>query len=168
MILANKWFCSPQDPDMEPDILIAEFLAGYYGEIASPFVRLYMDTMHAAVDETNDVVVACCMGPPEGIHKKYLTNMALITSAQAFTDAATALAQHSDPKTAVYEARVARARMANLYTVLVKHQPTNPLHCTVVILSSIRIDFMGAFISGGGTSFAAWPQTCRWHGRWPR
>ena len=42
------------DPTMQPDVLIDEFLGGYYGVLGSPFIRLYMDTMHAAVDETND------------------------------------------------------------------------------------------------------------------
>jgi len=44
--------------------------------------------------------------------------MALLTSAKAFTDASTALARQNDPQAKVYLARVARARMANLYTVL--------------------------------------------------
>jgi hypothetical protein len=74
--------------------------------------------MHAAVDETNDSVVACCTPPPAEVNKPYLTNMALLTSAKAFSDASVALANSADPKAAVYAARVNRARMANLYTVL--------------------------------------------------
>eukprot|EP01051_Picozoa_sp_SAG22_P030597 SAG22_NODE_11954_length_462_cov_0.867769_1_plen_95_part_10 len=86
------------DPTMQPDVLITEFLSGYYGELGSPFIRLYMDTMHAAVDETSDSVVACCMPPPAGVNKPYLTNMALLTSAKAFTDANKALAKSTDPR----------------------------------------------------------------------
>jgi len=60
------------DPSLDPDTLISEFLLGYYGPVASPFIRLYMDTMHAAVDETGDSVVACCMPPPAGVNKPCL------------------------------------------------------------------------------------------------
>ena len=35
----------------------------YYGQ-AAPFVRLYMDTMHSAVDETGHVLRSCCVRPP--------------------------------------------------------------------------------------------------------
>ena len=71
------------DPTLDPDVLIAEFLAGYYGK-AAPFVRLYMDTMHAAVDETDHFLRSCCVQPPAGIEKSFLTPMALLTSATAF------------------------------------------------------------------------------------
>ena len=37
------------DPTQDPDALISEFLIGYYSELGAPFVRKYMDTMHAAV-----------------------------------------------------------------------------------------------------------------------
>ena len=106
------------DPTLDPDTLIAEFLSGYYGSTASPFIRLYMDTMHDSVVKTNDTVVACCMPPPAGVNKAYLTPDALLTSAKAFTDASAALSKEDNDKSGVYEARVARARMANLYTVL--------------------------------------------------
>ena len=71
------------DPTLDPDVLIAEFLAGYYGK-AAPFVRLYMDTMHAAVDETDHFLRSCCVQPPAGTEKSFLTPMALLTSATAF------------------------------------------------------------------------------------
>eukprot|EP01043_Picozoa_sp_COSAG02_P035846 COSAG02_NODE_2592_length_8465_cov_2.118695_7_plen_42_part_00 len=32
------------DPALDHDVLISEFLSGYYGS-AAPFIRLYMDTM---------------------------------------------------------------------------------------------------------------------------
>ena len=35
------------DPTAQPDALISEFLAGYYSEIASPFIRLYMVRLKA-------------------------------------------------------------------------------------------------------------------------
>jgi hypothetical protein len=79
-----------------------------------------MDTMVAAVHETNSTVKsAMTVGPPLGVLKPYLTPMALLTSARAFTDASSASAKNSsDPKVKVYQARVQRARMANMYTVL--------------------------------------------------
>jgi hypothetical protein len=52
------------------------------------------------------------------MNKAYLTPDALLTSAKAFTDASAALAKEDNDKSGVYGARVARARMANLYTVL--------------------------------------------------
>ena len=91
------------------------------GPVASSFIRLYMDTMHAAVrdvDRTSRYDLQEFMPPPGGVNKGYLSPMALLTAAKAFTGASTALAKDSDPKAEVYEARVARARMANLYTVL--------------------------------------------------
>jgi hypothetical protein len=56
------------DPSLDPDKLISEFLSGYYQD-AAPFVRLYMDTMHAAVSSTKHFLKACCVQPPAGIHK---------------------------------------------------------------------------------------------------
>ena len=44
-VLANMMW----DPTQDPDALISEFLIGYYSELGAPFVRKYMDTMHAAV-----------------------------------------------------------------------------------------------------------------------
>jgi hypothetical protein len=67
------------DPTLDSDALITEFLDGYYGH-AAPFVRLYMDTMHAAVDETGHFLRACCTGPPAGIEKSYLTPMVRLSA----------------------------------------------------------------------------------------
>jgi hypothetical protein len=75
-----------------------------------------MDTMHAAVDETGSLLVACCTPPPAGIHKAYLTPLALLVSATAFDEGHTALAHTPSP--AVFTARLSKASMAILYTVL--------------------------------------------------
>ena len=106
------------DVSLDPDQLISEFLTGYYGTVAGPFIRLYMDTMHASVDATGYHLLACCTAPPAGVEKAYLTPMALLVSAGAFADAVTALNATADPKAAVHRERVERASMANLYTVL--------------------------------------------------
>ena len=102
------------DPTLNPEVLVSEFIDGYYGN-AAPFVRLYMDTMHAAVDETGHFLRACCVQPPTGIHKSYLTPMALLESATAFNEAASAL---SKPADAEQRARVERASMAITYVFL--------------------------------------------------
>eukprot|EP01051_Picozoa_sp_SAG22_P024905 SAG22_NODE_7124_length_773_cov_1.053412_3_plen_71_part_01 len=68
------------DPSLDPDLLVTEFLDGYY-EDAAPFVRRYMDTMHATVKETGHFLKACCVQPPVGIHKSYLAPTALLQSA---------------------------------------------------------------------------------------
>lgn len=101
------------NPSLDHELLISEFLDGYYGT-ASPFVRLYMDTMHAAVDETEHFLRACCVGPPLGVHKSYLTPMALLTSATAFRDGLHSL----KPADTVYRERVERASMAVSYVFL--------------------------------------------------
>lgn len=101
------------DPSLDHDLLISEFLDGYYST-ASPFVRLYMDTMHAAVDETGHFLKACCVGPPDGIHKSYLTPMALLTSGGAFKDGLRSL----DSADTVFHERVERASMAVSYVFL--------------------------------------------------
>lgn len=42
------------NPAVDDLALIQEFLTNYYG-LAAPFVQLYMDTVHGAIDETNYV-----------------------------------------------------------------------------------------------------------------
>jgi hypothetical protein len=97
------------DPSLDPDELISEFLVGYYG-VAAPFIRKYMDTMHAAVKETQFFLRITVT---TDAWQNYLTPMALLVSAKAFADASTALS--SNPVTI---RRVARAAQANLYTAL--------------------------------------------------
>jgi hypothetical protein len=101
------------DPSLDPDTLIAEFLTGYYGS-AVPFVRTYMDTMHAAVKTTGHFLKACCVQPPAGTHKSFLTPMALLKSATAFEQALAAL----KPAEAALAERVERASMAVSYVFL--------------------------------------------------
>jgi hypothetical protein len=105
------------DVSLNPDQLISEFLNGYYGEVGAPFVRLYMDTMHAAIDETGYHLLACCTPPPAGVNKPFLTPLALLVSARAFADAMTALNATGGAKAVVYGKRIERASMANIYTV---------------------------------------------------
>eukprot|EP01052_Picozoa_sp_SAG31_P027932 SAG31_NODE_2654_length_5292_cov_2.266898_4_plen_372_part_00 len=101
------------DPTLDPTTLITEFLDGYY-RAASPFIRLYMDTMHAAVDETAHFLRACCVQPPAGIHKTFLTPLALLESASAFKEGLAAL----KPTEAKLIERVERASMAISYVFL--------------------------------------------------
>jgi hypothetical protein len=46
------------DPTQEPDVLIAEFLAAYYGG-AAVYIEQYMQTMHQALVETNYTRAQC-------------------------------------------------------------------------------------------------------------
>lgn len=101
------------DPSLDPDILITEFLDGYY-EQAGPYIRRYMDTMHEAVNETCPVRGAYIIQPPAGILKCYLTPKALLTSATAFKDGLNAL----NPSQSAVRGRVRRASMAVSYVVL--------------------------------------------------
>ena len=119
------------DPSLDHDLLISEFLDGYYGK-ASTFVRLYMDTMHAAVDETKHFLKACCVGPPDGIHKSYLTPMALLTSANAFKDGLRSL----NPADTVFHERVERASMAVSYVFLWRWDELRAFAKNVSTLSS--------------------------------
>ena len=68
-VLANMMW----DPTQDPDALISEFLIGYYSELGAPFVRKYMDTMHAAVSLSPcrfycplHTVAFCCLGDARG------------------------------------------------------------------------------------------------------
>jgi hypothetical protein len=68
-----------------------------------------MDTMHAAVDETGAFLKSCCLQPPAGIHKEFLTPMALLESATAFNEGVAAVSASAEAK---HRARVERASMA--------------------------------------------------------
>lgn len=113
------------DPTLDPNALISEFLDGYYGTSGASFVRLYMVTMHNAINNTVCPLVGNCLGmpPPAGVHKTYLTPNALLVSASAFSDGVNALTNvtgtpSAKAKAAVYRARLERASMAILYPVL--------------------------------------------------
>ena len=73
-----------------------------------------METMHAAVNSSGYFLDFECMGPSAGVHKPYLTPSALLESATAFHKGLDAIA--SGPQK--YQVRLARASMANLYTIL--------------------------------------------------
>jgi hypothetical protein len=73
-------------PHRDPLILIDEFLEGYYSVAGAPFVRRYMDIMHAAVDETGFFLHTCCTAAPAGTAKAYLHPMSLIASSQALLE----------------------------------------------------------------------------------
>ena len=45
------------DPSLDHEVLISEFLSGYYGS-AAPFIRLYMDTMVSSCLVTRDTLHA--------------------------------------------------------------------------------------------------------------
>ncbi len=45
------------DPSLDHEVLISEFLSGYYGS-AAPFIRLYMDTMVSSCFATLDTLHA--------------------------------------------------------------------------------------------------------------
>ena len=79
------------DVSLDPEALIAEFLLAYYGPVAAKYIRLYMDTMHAAVKQTGYFLKACCVHPPAGVKQAFLTPEAVLASAKAFEDARTAL-----------------------------------------------------------------------------
>eukprot|EP01043_Picozoa_sp_COSAG02_P020898 COSAG02_NODE_1044_length_15004_cov_106.824287_4_plen_304_part_00 len=126
-------------PTQDPLVLISEFLDGYYSE-GAPFVRcvsciclacsvrflhvvrfltdqlfdartVYMDTMHAAVDETNFYLHTCCTAAPKGTSKAYLHPMSLITSAQALLAGERATSGEA-------KKRIIKASMSVLYPIL--------------------------------------------------
>lgn len=61
-VMAEKMW----DPSLDHDVLIEEFLSGYY-QAAAPFVRLYMDTMVGTCSfflcmDITDFLNLCCHG----------------------------------------------------------------------------------------------------------
>eukprot|EP01052_Picozoa_sp_SAG31_P009791 SAG31_NODE_523_length_14545_cov_4.805067_8_plen_384_part_00 len=115
------------DASLDPDTLIAEFLLAYYGR-AAKYIRLYMDTMHAAVKQTNYFLKACCMHPPAGVKQAFLTPEAVLASAKAFEDARTVLEHQREQQqqqvvvanttVAKQIERVERAMMGTTYVIL--------------------------------------------------
>ena len=71
-----------------------------------------MEAMHAAINSSDYFLDFECMGPLEGVHKPYLTSIALLESATAFATGLTTTA--SGPEK--YRVWLARASMGNLYT----------------------------------------------------
>ncbi|GMH95860.1 hypothetical protein TL16_g13243, partial [Triparma laevis f. inornata] len=71
------------NPDIDDASLINEFLTNYFGSDVAPFVVTYMKTMEDSVDDTKFY-----MGESFGVTADFLTPAALLTSGQAFKDAA--------------------------------------------------------------------------------
>ena len=92
---------------LNPDDLIKEFLAGYFGK-AAPFIRTYMDTMHGSIADTNYYMHEGV--PPDA---PFLTPMAVLTSAQAFQDALKVVS-------GVQKSRVDIAKVSIYYTALLR------------------------------------------------
>lgn len=72
---------------------------------------------HAAVEETDHFLRSCCVPPPTGVNKTYLTPMALLESATAFKEALAAIPV-SAQNAARLIGRVERASMAISYVML--------------------------------------------------
>ena len=72
---------------------------------------VYMDTMHAAVDETNFYLHTCCTAAPKGTSKAYLHPMSLITSAQALLAGERATSGEA-------KQRIIKVSMSVLYPIL--------------------------------------------------
>lgn len=81
------------------------------GSVWRRVCTVYMDIMHAAVDETNFYLHTCCTAAPKGTSKAYLHPMSLITSAQALL--AGERATSGEPKK-----RIIKAAMSVLYPIL--------------------------------------------------
>ena len=99
------WNC--RDPSQDDRKLISEFLDAYYGK-AAPFVRLYMDTMHGSISDTN-----FWMGEGFPLDAAFLTPIALLTSATAFVDGRATV-------TGLELERLNRAAMAVYYPILMR------------------------------------------------
>ena len=86
-----------------------------YGQEAAPFIKVYLDTMHASVVATGHYLKACCLNPPVGTHKSFLTPEALLTAAAAFKKAAAVVDSAAGPSRL---SRIERASMAVTYVFL--------------------------------------------------
>lgn len=98
------------DPLQDDLALIKNFLNHYYGARAAPFVRLYMDTMHASIADTGYYM-------REGFdhYAAFLTPVALLTSADALNHA---LALSSNGS--IFHQRVELVMMAIYYPILLR------------------------------------------------
>lgn len=96
---------------LDPDAVITEFLAGYFGP-AAPYVRLYLDTFHGAIADTNYY-----MHESVPTDAPFLTPMALLTGGQAFAEA---LVDLKKTPGSAYTARVDTAKIAVYYVVLLR------------------------------------------------
>jgi len=98
------------NPDMDVDIIIDDFLAGYYGP-AAPFIRKYIDTMHDALEQTNGSL-GIYGYPYDGINT-YLTPELIKQYEQIFDDAETSVNSNNE-----YLNRVKIARLPLEFAIL--------------------------------------------------
>lgn len=97
------------DVSLDPKGVITEFLEGYFGA-AAPFIRLYMDTYHGAIADTGFY-----MHENVPVTAPYLTPIATLTSAQAFSNALSATADDT-----VRQERVHVAKVSVYYVLLLR------------------------------------------------
>ena len=95
------------DPTQDDRAVITEFLNGYYGQ-AAPYVRLYMDTMHGSISDTE-----FWMGEGFPLDAPFLTPVALLTSASAFVHGRSVVS-------GVELERLNRAAMAVYFPILMR------------------------------------------------
>lgn len=99
------------NPDLDIDELLKEFTTGYYQE-AGPFVKKYIDLIHAKIQEDNDFFLFL-YGDPSEAFSSYLNPELLGEYAQLFDEAEKAVAH----KPEVIE-RVKMARLGIDYAIL--------------------------------------------------
>jgi hypothetical protein len=89
--------------------MIAEFLPGYFGKSAAPFIRRYMSTFIDSIANTNDGYIKI------GCHwnNSFLTPRALLTGGTAFKNASTVAKLQ-------YRARVEAAKISVTFVVLLR------------------------------------------------
>jgi len=98
------------DPSQDDETLIATFLEAYYSPKVAPFIRLYMDTMHGSIADTEYY-----MRENFDEHAAFLTPLAVLTAAEALTHARTLTAPGSR-----YRERVDVAKLAIYYPMLLR------------------------------------------------
>jgi hypothetical protein len=104
------------DPSTDDLAIIGEFLQGYYGVVAAPFIQQYMGVMTGAIAETGFY-----MGESFGETAGFLTPLALLTGASTFANAEKALAKHEvEPLLSKHMARVKRAKLSVHYALLLR------------------------------------------------
>ena len=92
----------------DTDDHIKDFVAGYYGPKAGPFVQLYMDVMHGAIAETNYY-----MRESFDWHAAFLTKMTMLECGKAFKNAQAVA-------TGRYVKRVENAMMPSMFVTLLR------------------------------------------------
>lgn len=122
------------DPtNLNPQSLVKNFLLGYYGQDAAPYVRLYMDIFTGAIDDTNFY-----MRENFPVNAAFLTPAGLIAAMRALNDGASAASAVADTTTK-YVDRVREVMISVQYVVL------------------LRWEEVLKFAGGNPHSAAAWP-----------